>query len=206
VSEAGSTASAASLPLRFGVFMPPIVRPDANPTWAFERMLELAEHLDRLGYDEVWFGEHHNGGWELIGAPEIFIAAAAARTHHIRLATGVTTIPYHHPFLVAERMVMLDHMTRGRSILGVGPGSLAFDAHILGLDYRENRRKLAEGLEAIMLLLESPQPVTFETDWFRLRDAELHLKPYTRHGGAGARGRLLRSGRSAVATWTSQRR
>ena len=166
--------------LRFGAFTPPIQRPDQNPTLALERVLEMVDWLDKVGYDEAWFGEHHNGGWELIPCPELFIAAAAQRTKNIKLATGVTSLPYHHPFMVAERMVTLDHMTRGRTILGVGPGSLSWDAYIMGLDYAESRRKLAEGLDAIMALLTSEEPVTVETDWFTLRDAQLHVKPFSR--------------------------
>ncbi len=165
--------------LRFGSFTPPIQRPDQNPTLALERVLEMVEWMDKVGYDEAWFGEHHNGGWELIPFPEIFIAAAAQRTKNIKLATGVTTLPYHHPFMVAERMVTLDHLTRGRAILGVGPGSLSWDAHIFGLDYSQNRRKLGEGLDAIMALLTSDEPITMETDWFTMRDAQLQLKPYS---------------------------
>lgn len=165
--------------LRFGTFTPPIQRPDQNPTLALHRVLEMVEYLDKIGFDEAWFGEHHNGGWELIPCPELFIAAAAQRTKNIKLATGVTTLPYHHPFHVAERMVTLDHLTRGRVILGLGPGSLSWDAHILGLDYSQNRRKLAEGLDAIMQLLTSDEPITIETDWFTMRDAQLQLKPYT---------------------------
>ena len=168
-----------SAPLRFGAFTPPIQRPDQNPTLALERVLEMVDWLDKVGYDEAWFGEHHNGGWELIPCPEIFIAAASQRTKHIKLATGVTTLPYHHPFMVAERMVTLDHLTRGRVIFGVGPGSLSWDAHILGKDYSQNRRKMAEGLDAIMRLLTADEPITVETDWFTMRDAQLQLKPYT---------------------------
>ena len=166
--------------LRFGAFTPPIQRPDENPTMALDRVLDMVEWLDKVGYDEAWFGEHHNGGWELIPCPELFIAAAAQRTKHIKLATGVVSLPYHHPFMVAERMVTLDHLTRGRAILGVGPGSLSWDAHIMGLDYAQSRRKMAEGLDAIMALLTSEDPVTIETDWFTMRDAQLHIKPYTR--------------------------
>lgn len=166
-------------PMKFGTFIPPIQSPTQDPTLAFERVLEQVEWCDKIGIDEAWFGEHHNGGWELISCPDIFIAVAAERTKHIKLATGVTTLPYHHPFQVAERMVTLDHLTRGRVIFGVGPGSLAWDAHVFGLDYGQNRRKLGEGLDAIMHLLTSDEPLTVETDWFTLRDAQLHLKPYT---------------------------
>jgi limonene 1,2-monooxygenase len=166
-------------PIRFGVFTPPITRPNENPTWALHRQLELVEWFDRLGYDEAWFGEHHNGGSELVGTPEIMIAMAAERTRRIMLGTGVTSLPYHHPFLVAERMTMLDHLTRGRVILGCGPGSLAVDAHIMGLDYAKSRQRTSESLEAIMALLRSPDPVSIKTDWFELRDAQLQMRPFT---------------------------
>jgi limonene 1,2-monooxygenase len=166
-------------PLRFGTFTPPLQRPNQNPTLAIERCIEVAEWCDRLGYDEAWFGEHHNGGWELIPCPELMIAAVAQRTKHIKLGTGVISLPYHHPFMVAERMVFLDHLTRGRVILGVGPGSLSFDAHIMGYDYSKHREKTGQALEAIMRLLDDDEPVTMKTDWFTLQDAQLHLKPYS---------------------------
>jgi limonene 1,2-monooxygenase len=165
--------------MRFGTFTAPITQPNQHPTWALERQMELVEWCERIGYQEMFFGEHHNGGWELIGSPEIFIAAAAERTKHLRFGTGVTSLPYHHPFLVAERMVLLDHMTRGRVILGTGPGSLPSDAYYLGLDYAKSRARYAESLEVIMRLLETDEPITMETDWFSLREAQLHLRPYT---------------------------
>jgi alkanesulfonate monooxygenase SsuD/methylene tetrahydromethanopterin reductase-like flavin-dependent oxidoreductase (luciferase family) len=92
-----------------------------NPTLALARDLELVSWLDHLGYDEAWIGEHHSAGWELIASPEIFIAAAAERTKHIMLGSGVTSLPYHHPFLVAQRFVQLDHMTRGAPCWAAAP-------------------------------------------------------------------------------------
>src|SRR4029453_4836317 len=98
--------------------------------------------LDRLGFDEVWFGEHHSGGYELIGSPEIFIAAAAERTKHVKLGTGVLPLPYHPPFLGARGVVLLGHLARGRLIFGAGPGALPTDAHIMGIDPVEQRRMM----------------------------------------------------------------
>lgn len=108
--------------MKFGLFMAPFHAAGENPTLALQRDLELIEHLDRLGFDEVWVGEHHSGARELIGDPALFIAAAAERTKQIRLGTGVTSLPYHHPFMVADKMTLLDHLTRGRAMLGVGRG------------------------------------------------------------------------------------
>ena len=150
-----------------------------NPTLALERDLDLIVHLDRLGFDEVWIGEHHSGGYEIIGCPEIFIAAAAERTKHIKLGTGVVSLPYHHPWLVADRLCLLDHLTRGRLIFGAGPGALPTDAYIMGIDPVEQRRMMEESLEAILALLRSDEPVTRETDWFTMRDARLQVRPYS---------------------------
>jgi len=168
-----------SPPLRFGVFFAPFHPVGQSPTLALEYDLERTVALDRLGYDEAWFGEHHSGGYEIIGSPEIFIAAAAERTRHIRLGTGVTSLPYHHPWLVADRWVLLDHLTRGRVIFGAGPGALPSDAFVLGIDPVEQRRMMEESLEAILALFRSEEPVDRETDWFTMREARLQVRPYT---------------------------
>ena len=165
--------------MQFGIFLAPFHRRGDNPTLALRRDIELIEHLDRLGFDEAWIGEHHSAGWEIIASPELVIAAAAERTTHIRLGSGVTSLPYHHPFLVAQRFVQLDHMTRGRAMLGCGPGALVSDAYMLGIDAATQRRRMDEALEAIMALLRCEKPVTRKTDWFEMRDARLHLRPYS---------------------------
>lgn len=149
-----------------------------NPTLALERDLQLLEHLDQLGFHEAWIGEHHSGGYEIISSPEVFIAAAAARTKYLRLGSGVNSLPYHHPLLLADRFVLLDHLTRGRAMLGCGPGQLTSDAHMLGIPADEQRPRMNESLEAIMALLKG-ETVTMHTDGFTLQDARLQLRPYS---------------------------
>jgi hypothetical protein len=141
--------------------------------------MRLIEHLDELGYDEVWIGEHHSFARELIADPMIFIAAAAARTKRIKLGTGVTSLPYHHPFLVADRMLQLDHMTEGRAMLGVGPGVLASDAYMMGIDPLTQRPRMNEALDAIMQLFRTREPLNIQSDWFTMRDARLQMANYT---------------------------
>lgn len=165
--------------LRFGVFMAPFHAAGINPTLALQRDLQLVEHLDMLGYDEAWFGEHHSAGSEIIASPEIFIAAAAERTRRIKLGTGVVSLSYHNPLWVAERIVMLDHLTRGRAMLGVGPGALPTDAQMIGIDQADTRRLLEESLDVIMRLLTTEEPVTFKNERWDLREARLHLRPYS---------------------------
>ena len=165
--------------LRFGIFMAPFHPAGENPTLALQRDLALVEHLDRLGYDEAWIGEHHSAGSEIIASPEIFIAAAAERTRHIKLGTGVTSLAYHNPLWVTERMVMLDHLTRGRAMLGVGPGSLPTDSAMLGLNPTDTRELMDVNFDVVMRLLTSDEPVSVETPTHKLVDARLHLRPYS---------------------------
>ena len=174
------TTLPASAQLKFGIFLAPFHPVGQNPTLALERDLQLIEHLDALGFDEAWFGEHHSAGYEIIASPEVFIAAAAQRTKHIRLGTGVSSLPYHHPFMLADRLVLLDHLTRGRLMIGVGPGALPSDAFMMGIDPAKQRDMMEEGLEAILLLLEGKAPVTMETEWFKLVQARLQMRPFQR--------------------------
>ena len=143
-----------------------------------QRDMELLEHLDRLNYHEAWIGEHHSGGFEIIACPEMFIAAAAERTRHIRLGTGVVSLPYHNPFMLADRMVQLDHMTRGRAMFGVGPGSLVHDAKKIGINPADQRRRMNESLD-IQVALMRGETVTRKSDWFDLQDAQLQLPCYS---------------------------
>ena len=165
--------------LRFGIFLAPFHPAGENPTLALQRDLNLIEHLDRYGYEEAWIGEHHSAGSEIIASPEIFIAAAAERTKNIHLGTGVTSLSYHNPLWVAERMVLLDHLTRGRVMLGVGPGSLPTDSAMIGLDPTQTRELLETNLDVVMRLLTSDEPVTVDTGTHKLYDARLHLRPYS---------------------------
>jgi limonene 1,2-monooxygenase len=165
-------------PLRFGVFLSPFHKVGLNPTLAIERNLQLIEHLDRLGIHEAWMGEHHSGGVEIIASPELIIAAAAQRTKNIKLGTGVSSLPYHNPFMLADRIVQLDHMTRGRLMFGVGPGQLLEDAAMLGIDPSTQRAKMEEAL-GVMLRLFRGETVTHTSDWFTLKDAVLQLAPFS---------------------------
>jgi limonene 1,2-monooxygenase len=165
--------------LRFGAFIAPFHPLDENPTLAIQRDLELVEWLEQLGYDEAWIGEHHSAAYELIASPEVFIAAAAERTKHIRLGTGVSSLPYHHPFMLADRINQLDHMTRGRAMFGVGPGALSSDAYMMGIPIAKQRDMMDEALEVLVRLLRGEE-VTHESDWFKLNRARLQMTPYSR--------------------------
>lgn len=159
--------------------MAPFHPPEHSPTLSLESDLQLLEHMDTLGFDEAWIGEHHSAGSEIIASPEIFIATAAARTNNIKLGTGVVSLPYHNPLWTAERMVLLDHLTKGRVMFGVGPGALPTDAAMLGLEPSEMRPLLEEYMAIIMHLLTSDEPISYKSDRLTLNDARLHLRPYS---------------------------
>jgi limonene 1,2-monooxygenase len=166
--------------MRFGIFISPIHSPRENANLALHRDVEIVRHVESLGFDEAWIGEHHATGWEFVSSPEVFIAHTAALTSRIRLGTGVISIPYHHPYHVAERIVLLDHLTRGRVMLGLGPGALVEDALQLGIDPMQTRQRLEEGLETVLALL-SGERISRTTDWFTLKDAKLQLLPYSKN-------------------------
>jgi limonene 1,2-monooxygenase len=166
--------------MRFGAFLAPFHDPRENPTLALERDLDVIVAMDRLGFDEVWVGEHHSTGWEYIASPEIFLAVAAERTRHIRLGTGAVSLTYHHPLMVADRIVLLDHLTRGRINFGVGPGGHLSDAAMLGIPAAEIRDRMEQNLEAILHLLTSTEPLTASGPGWEMHDAVLQLRPYQR--------------------------
>lgn len=168
-----------STKLRFGAFCGPHHPLNENPTLCLQRDLELAEHLEYLGFDELWYGEHHSAGWELIASPEVMIAAAAERTKRIKLGSAVSSVPYHQPLMLAERFSQLDHMTRGRAMIGMGPGSLASDAKMMGIKVSQQRDMMDEGIDVLVRLLRG-ETVTAKTDWFTLDKARIQMTPYSR--------------------------
>ncbi len=164
--------------LKDGIFLAPFHPMNEDPTLCIQRDLELIEHLDRLGYEEAWVGEHHSGGFEIIASPELFIAAAVERTKSIRLGTGVVSLPYHNPLTTANRILQLDHQSRGRVMFGVGPGLLPSDAFQMGISPAVQRERMVESIEVILRLFAGER-VTHKSDWFTLVDATCQLKPYT---------------------------
>jgi len=165
--------------MRFGIFMAPF-HPMAgqDPIAALQRDLETVQLLDRLGYDEVWVGEHHSAGTEIIPDPFMFISYAAPQTRNIKLGTGVVSLPYHNPLWVADRAFFADQLTRGRFMLGLGPGALPGDAAMIGISIEEQRAALEEDTAVLMQLLNAEGPVNHETSRYKLVDAESQYRPY----------------------------
>ena len=162
--------------MKFGAFLAPHHPIGEHPMLQMRNDIKFATQLDALGYDEFWVGEHQSTGWEMIASPEMFLAAVGEHTHRIKLGTGVVSLPYHHPFTIAQRMVQLDHMTGGRVIFGTGPGALPSDAHMLGIDPMTQRDRQDEAIGVIKRLFAGER-VSQKSDWFTLQDARLQLFP-----------------------------
>ncbi|WP_216892841.1 LLM class flavin-dependent oxidoreductase [Nocardia alni] len=165
--------------LRFGVFHAPYHLPmGQNPNLALHRDIKFIQHLDDLGFDEAWIGEHHSCGCEIISDPITFIANVAPQTKSIKLGTGVLSLPYHHPLWVADRFILLDHLTRGRAMLGLGPGALTTDAYMIGIDPLEQRNALEEDVD-ILKRLFAGETVSHKTSRYELVEARTQLRPYS---------------------------
>lgn len=163
----------------FGVYTHPVHRPDHDPTIQLEDDLAIAELVDRLGMDQMWWGEHHSGGWRIVADPMLMVARAAATTQRVRLGAAVAT-GLHHPARLAGSAIQLDHLTRGRLLLGVSADPVAEDVAAVGLTVPEAHLAIAEGVEALTRLLRASGPVTMtpRLSHWRLRDAVPQLRPY----------------------------
>ncbi|MEC4669407.1 MAG: LLM class flavin-dependent oxidoreductase [Nitrospirota bacterium] len=164
--------------MKFSFFMMPIHHPSENPALAFDRDISMIHHADALDFDEFFIGEHHSGGWETMPAPEMALAKASAHAHRIRLGTSVVSLPFHHPFHVAERIAFLDHLTRGRAILGVGPSNLITDKKLFGMPNERLYAMMAESVDIIVRLLESPDPIDYDGRFWKFREMRLQLRSY----------------------------
>jgi alkanesulfonate monooxygenase SsuD/methylene tetrahydromethanopterin reductase-like flavin-dependent oxidoreductase (luciferase family) len=144
--------------MEFGLFMMPLHPPERPFAESYERDLAQIVLADRLGYREVWIGEHFTERWENAPAHELLIAQALLRTERIVLATGVTLLALHNPVEIAHRIAMLDHLARGRFYWGIGGGAIPTDLALFGLGHltpAEVRARSAEALDLILQLWAS---------------------------------------------------
>ena len=139
--------------------LPGAGRPDIAPdTFVPEVVAELEQLLERARAGEI-----RAIGWAVVlrdritdaewtdsnYSPELFAAAVSQRTSRIKLGMGVVSLPYHNPFMVADRIRQLDHITKGRTILGMGPGSLPSDAYMIGVPTSEVRDRMEQAIDPV---------------------------------------------------------
>ena len=175
--------------MQFGLFMMPLHPPERSFVESYDRDLAQIVLADRLGYHELWLGEHFTERWENAPAHELLLAQALVKTERIILATGVTLLALHNPVEVAHRIAMLDHLARGRFYWGIGGGAIPTDLRLFGLDGyspQEVRARSAEALEIVLGLWASDGGFTYHGKYFDVtaptmdpvRERGFYMKPY----------------------------
>ncbi len=156
--------------MKLGLFMMPLHPPEKSRTVCFEEDIELVVRVDELGFSEAWVGQHLSLEWEPIPANDLFIATVIPRTKQIRLGTGVTIVPQHHPVNVAVRLAMLDHLSHGRLSCGFGQGGVPTDWELFDLpDGRTQGLMTVEGIDMVVKLWTTEPPFDFKGDFWHIR-------------------------------------
>ncbi len=160
--------------MRCGYFAMPLHPPGADPARTLEADLAQLVTLERLGFEEAWIGEHFTAVWENIPCPDLFIAQALALTRTMKLGTGVSCLPNHHPLMLAQRIAQLDQMARGRFLWGVGSGGFPGDFELFGVNAQsgEHREITRQSLDLILELWNDPKPGLYESRYWRFRVPE----------------------------------
>jgi alkanesulfonate monooxygenase SsuD/methylene tetrahydromethanopterin reductase-like flavin-dependent oxidoreductase (luciferase family) len=191
--------------MNLGFFTMPLHAPGANLTKTLKDDLHQMVKLDELGFSEAWIGEHYTAEWENIPSPDLFIAHALGVTKNIKLGTGVTCMPNHNPFVLANRIAQLDHMAEGRFQWGIGTGSFAGDTEVFGYNeggHIDNRAYTAEAIKTILKIWDDPKPGVYESPWWKFTIPEpqddiglrAHMRPYQKpHPPIGVAGVSPRS-------------
>ena len=164
--------------LDFGIFTMPEHPPWENWTLSYDRDVEEAVLAEKLGFSEYWIGEHHTGSYENVPVPEYMIAKISAVTDRIRLGPGTVNLPYHDPFLVAERLAFLDQLTKGRVIYGYGGGGLPSDMEMFSIDGDDQRAMIAEAIDIIQTYTAAEEPTSYDGEYWSYDDRIVQVPPY----------------------------
>jgi alkanesulfonate monooxygenase SsuD/methylene tetrahydromethanopterin reductase-like flavin-dependent oxidoreductase (luciferase family) len=171
--------------MQFGLFMMPLHPPHRAFADGYDRDVAQIVLADRLGFREVWVGEHLTERWENAPAPDLLLAQALALTKTVRLGTGVTLLALHNPVYLAHRLAMLDHMARGRFQWGIGGGGIPTDLSLFGLDPSTVRARSAEVLDVVLKLWASDGRFSYRGKFFDIetpaldpvKDRGYYMKP-----------------------------
>ncbi len=161
--------------MEFGAYSLPSYHADTDgtPGEFMRNMLELLAMAEPLGFDAIWFNEHHFfpfGG--MIPSPPMLLSALAQRTSRVTLGTSIIILPMHHPIEIAEQLAMLDLMSNGRAQLGIGRGFVPYDYEALGLPYEGAQERMIEGLDVILKAWRGG-PFTHEGRHYRFHNLEV---------------------------------
>ncbi|MBL6751223.1 MAG: LLM class flavin-dependent oxidoreductase [Nevskia sp.] len=142
-----------------------------------KRNIEVMVQAEALGYDSVWPAEHHFSEYGYLGAPQVSLAAVASRTTRLKLGTGVIILPFHNPIRVAEDFALLDQMSDGRVLLGVGRGYQPMEYRGFGIDQEHSREMFDESLE-IITQAWTKERFSFKGKYYTVNDLEVRPKPF----------------------------
>lgn len=141
----------------------------------FDDALEQVEYAERKGWDSVWVAEHH--GWDIIWpSSHMALAGFATRTETIELGTSITLLPQANPVRLAGEMALLDQISDGRFVLGVGAGWRRNEMENLGYDFESRGRRTTEHLKALQTLF-TQSPATFDGEFVDFEEFELTPEP-----------------------------
>jgi alkanesulfonate monooxygenase SsuD/methylene tetrahydromethanopterin reductase-like flavin-dependent oxidoreductase (luciferase family) len=157
--------------MRFGICYNVEYREDVHgtPSNYYKQILEQVDLLEALGFDSVWFSEHHCSSYSF-GNPAVMGAAAAARTKRIRIGTGVALLPLHHPIVQAEQYGMLDVLSGGRLEYGIGRGYMNHEYDWLGVPLSESHQRYHEAIDFILRAWKTKnlEPLEFKGDFYNV--------------------------------------
>lgn len=162
--------------LEFGIF-DHVDRNDLPLTQFYEDRLKLIEAYDRAGIYGYHCAEHHSTPLGMSPSPSVFLAAVGQRTRRLRFGPLVYTLALYHPLRLAEEICMLDQMSRGRLMIGVGKGISPIEVGYYGVDYAKVDKMFAESL-AIVTQALTRKTVDFEGEFFRFKNVPFELAPY----------------------------
>ena len=159
-----------------GLFMMPLHNPGRNYTEVLAEDREMILLADKLGYQEVWVGEHHTASPEPIADALQFLASVVGETKSIKFATGVLNVPQHHPGRLAGNVAQFDHLAKGRFIMGVGPGGLATDFELFGALEGNRQEMMIDAVEIIHKIWASDPPYHIKGKYWSV-DVARHCNP-----------------------------
>src|SRR5260370_3416227 len=117
--------------------------------------VQIAELADRLGFDSLWAVEHHFDDYAMCPDNVVFLANIAARTERIKLGTGAVILPWNNPLRVAEKMIMLDILSGGRAMFGIGRGLSRIEYAPFQIPMSESRDRFDEAAAMVLSALET---------------------------------------------------
>ena len=162
----------------FGIFTMFTVRKDGNQAQAFREWFEVVRAAEDLGLDTFWVGESHfRPERAVMAAPLIGASAIAARTERIKVGLAVQVLPLANPLRIAEEAAIVDHVSEGRFVFGVGRSSFLESYQGYNIDYAESRGRFAESLE-IILKAWGDEPFSYEGEFYQFHDVDLVPKTY----------------------------